>query len=319
MPLPMKFTAITAAISLNSKYIKLTPASGGKSGPIKADQRYTGFTLIELLVVVAIIAILISMLMPALNIARSAARQAACISNQKQIGTGWIMYTIDNDGYFPQNYMEGTYWSGPSGQPYFYSGIQTWMVCDPWPNYLGNGGTTSWYSGIGYVVEYMNDAGIFFCPANPTSPSWLNDIWNADGSGNYGFGLQGKAAYTTYIYRNSMYAEEENPGTSISPGYPRSTPKRISNPRVAGHVMLTDFWRGWNGSMTVPDEATIPHEGTMANLLFTDGHAVGWRLPPGTLPIWNWFGGSSYSEASYGNNWNQQCPWWWIEADKANM
>lgn len=53
------------------------------------------FTLIELLVVIAIIAILAALLLPALNAAKEAAREAICKSNQKQLGIGMINYAND--------------------------------------------------------------------------------------------------------------------------------------------------------------------------------------------------------------------------------
>jgi prepilin-type N-terminal cleavage/methylation domain-containing protein/prepilin-type processing-associated H-X9-DG protein len=56
-----------------------------------------GFTLIELLVVIAIIAILAAILFPVFAQAREAARQTACRSNMKQIGTASMMYSQDYD------------------------------------------------------------------------------------------------------------------------------------------------------------------------------------------------------------------------------
>jgi prepilin-type N-terminal cleavage/methylation domain-containing protein/prepilin-type processing-associated H-X9-DG protein len=59
--------------------------------------RRHGFTLIELLVVIAIIAILAAILFPVFAQARAKARQAACLSNAKQIGLACRMYTQDWD------------------------------------------------------------------------------------------------------------------------------------------------------------------------------------------------------------------------------
>ena len=56
-----------------------------------------GFTLIELLVVIAIIAILAAILFPVFAQAREKARQAACLSNQKQIGSSVGLYLQDYD------------------------------------------------------------------------------------------------------------------------------------------------------------------------------------------------------------------------------
>jgi len=58
------------------------------------------FTLIELLVVIAIIALLLSVLMPAMARARKQARSVACQSKLTQWGKVFMMYTMDNDGYF---------------------------------------------------------------------------------------------------------------------------------------------------------------------------------------------------------------------------
>ena len=57
------------------------------------------FTLIELLVVVAIIAILLALLLPALSTAKEMGRSAACQSNLKQLGTSYQMYCNDFNGW----------------------------------------------------------------------------------------------------------------------------------------------------------------------------------------------------------------------------
>jgi prepilin-type N-terminal cleavage/methylation domain-containing protein/prepilin-type processing-associated H-X9-DG protein len=69
-----------------------------------SDRR--GFTLIELLVVIAIIALLMSILMPALGIAREQGRRAVCAQNEKNMGLGLNLYANDYNGILPLNEVD---------------------------------------------------------------------------------------------------------------------------------------------------------------------------------------------------------------------
>ena len=62
------------------------------------------FTLIELLVVIAIIGILAGLLLPALNSAREAAKDASCRSQLRQFAYATRLYSNDNDGFMPDSY-----------------------------------------------------------------------------------------------------------------------------------------------------------------------------------------------------------------------
>jgi prepilin-type N-terminal cleavage/methylation domain-containing protein/prepilin-type processing-associated H-X9-DG protein len=72
--------------------------------PTRSARR--GFTLVELLVVIGIIALLISILLPALSKARESAKTVACLSNMRQIGQACMQYSTEHKGFWvPPSYQ----------------------------------------------------------------------------------------------------------------------------------------------------------------------------------------------------------------------
>ena len=111
-----------------------------------------GFTLVELLVVIAIIGILVSLLLPAVNSARAAARRLECTNKLRQIGLAALNYESSQ-----RSFPDGAN-SGPMGFPFG----------DPeWPYFLH------------YIMPYIEEAAVYDVMA-PKKLMTLPDPWEAN-------------------------------------------------------------------------------------------------------------------------------------------
>src|SRR3954471_4040354 len=125
----------------------------------------SAFTLVELLVVIGIIALLISILLPALNRARESANTIKCASNLRSVGQGIALYSAANKGALPAAVV----FSGmrlANGQQYGPGGTQS--AADIWSR-----GYISWSSQVFTKPYDVNDPifgaetgwDIFRCPS----------------------------------------------------------------------------------------------------------------------------------------------------------
>src|SRR4051812_14467628 len=239
-------------------------------------QKTAAFTLVELLVVIGIVALLLSILLPALARARQVARQTKCLSNLRQIGLADAMYVAQSKDWHTPGYWGFSVPGG--GWPYAPPPLppttprKWWFENELFAADLGGGAPVL---GLYHAELMCPDAPLSFERARPEGLPLHN---------SYGMNytqLPGITLATAPTYWNAFRRSEV-----------RSPSQKIFfTDATSEHVYVAD---GYNGSTRyfdpyygerheAPDKTNILayRHRRGANVLYFDGHAQ-W-MPEGAL------------------------------------
>ncbi|HEV8606255.1 MAG TPA: prepilin-type N-terminal cleavage/methylation domain-containing protein [Tepidisphaeraceae bacterium] len=214
----------------------------GPHGPPPAASK--GFTLIELVVVIAIIAMLIAILLPAIAGAKQRGQQVKCMAQLQQIGRALHMYANDNGGWLPE-----------------------WSLYHTWPR--GQSGDTPGAAWTEEMAKYLGppDGPIYNCPSWPGPFPCRNYFLEARWSG-----LSRMSAMKLSDIRMSSRFVLSGDKTQRG-GYPEPFGIDVRHPIDDSDP--DDFGRSGNPQLTWPWQpgGFYMHRGGN-NVLFDDGHVA---------------------------------------------
>ncbi len=244
----------------------------------ESHTRRSGFTLVELLITVAIMALLVAILLPALARSRDLAKQASCAANLHGLGTAMTMYLTDH------NYFPGCNGMAADGN-----------VVAVWP--------------VRLRVYLNNNLKVFNCPARDPAIYWetttpatgaTQDIAGATDTGwSYFAGEQmlpvvpnGKPF--SYGYNNwGSVGHPTNPQRGLGGDLWSVVEVRASLVQAPSQMIaIADRvdGQGWPWEYDLDPTTTLEYPGNVhhdgANVLYVDGHAD-WRLQADMINLGN--------------------------------
>jgi prepilin-type N-terminal cleavage/methylation domain-containing protein/prepilin-type processing-associated H-X9-DG protein len=234
-----------------------------------------GFTLIELLVVIAIIGILIGLLLPAVQMAREAARKTQCVNNLKQIGLAVHNY-VDGFNVLPPSVVTG--YNGAA----FYWG--SWSIHARLFPYLDN---SSKYDGVNFDVDAGN-------AANTTTIANLRSVWLCPSD------VRAEDKRATKGYDNTNYGF--NRGHWFTWGGPNSSTKPVSPFYPNSRVKLAHVTDGLSKTVFAAEvKARLWYIRHCTNFdTWTPSTQPGPDVGPEQIPAYNSCGGGESKDTLHG-------------------
>ena len=279
----------------------LLAALGARLRP--ARKKRAAFTLIELLVVISIIAILISILLPALAKARELANRAVCMANIRGVIQSMVTYAQSNNGTFPVTVNQ------PGASPGAYDNAP----CTPYSYTTSEAGTganvvQAWYR-AGYTIYPDPSAGLwmlvlqgyatpasFICPSDPLAVGPSLEYFNNAGTPvyypNFGF-LPSKS-----VLGGGEHTNTNGQGISYSSAFPY--PYINSGAGNQGPLAAGAWWTTTDANTEVPLVSDMTPMTGNATYDPGDGPGMGvFQRIVTTLPTANTYGPYIYNSGNH--------------------